>query len=104
MKVGMTDDEVAARCHANCIETAREGARMAGSAGEIFEREGVVLFATGCDFPVVANGAVRPDPTVPANALYPWKEYAHGYAAPMSLRSAWARPRLREAAIDPSSR
>lgn len=65
----MSDDQLAWRCHANCIETAREGARMAGSAGEIFERDGVVLFATGSDFPVIANGAFRLDPTVPANAV-----------------------------------
>lgn len=35
---------------------------MAGSAGEIFERDGVVLFATGSDFPVIANGVRDPHP------------------------------------------
>lgn len=69
MDATMTDDEVAARCHANCIEYARLGARLSAAAGEIAERAGVVLVATGSDFPVVANMAFRTDPSVPAGEV-----------------------------------
>jgi len=62
-----SNDEVAARCHANCIEFAREGARGSRSAGTIEERDGVLLFASGSDFPVFANGAYRLDPDVAAD-------------------------------------
>lgn len=64
-----TEDEVAARCHANCIEAAREGVRRSGAKGEWLEHDGVVLFASGSDFPVLANGAFRLDPSVPAAAV-----------------------------------
>lgn len=66
MGVTWSDDEVAARCHANCIEYAREGARRAGAAGELLEWDGLLTFATGSDFPVLANGAFRLDPGVHA--------------------------------------
>ena len=62
-----SDDEVAARCHANCIEYSREGARGSRSAGEIVERGGVLMFASGSDFPIFANGAYRLDPDVDAD-------------------------------------
>lgn len=65
----MTDDEVAERCHANCIEYARQGVRLSGSAGEIAERGGVLLLAGGSDFPVLANGAFRLDPAVGADEM-----------------------------------
>jgi len=67
--VSWTEDEVAARCHANCIEYAREGARGSGAEGQLVEHDGVVLFAGGSDFPVLANGAFRVDPSVPAAAV-----------------------------------
>jgi ribosomal protein S18 acetylase RimI-like enzyme len=61
------DDGAAARCHLNCIEYAREGARWSGAAGRIEEAGGMLLIATGSDFPVVANAAFRLDPSVPAD-------------------------------------
>lgn len=63
----MTDDQVAALCHANCIEYSRQGARGSGPAGELVERDGVLLYAGGSDFPVFANGAYRLDPAVAAD-------------------------------------
>ena len=69
MGAALIDGDVAARCHANCIEYAREGARRSGPAGEIVERDGVLLFASASDFPVFANGAFRLDPAVPAERV-----------------------------------
>lgn len=69
MKVVGTDDAMAYRCHANCIEYAREMARNSRQDGEIAERDGVLLFATGSDFPVLVNGAFRVDPDVAADAV-----------------------------------
>jgi ribosomal protein S18 acetylase RimI-like enzyme len=69
MGAALIDGEVAARCHANCIEYAREGARRSGPAGEIVERDGVLLFASASDFPVFANGTFRLDPAVPAEQV-----------------------------------
>ena len=66
MDVTTIEDDRAARCHANCIEYAREGARRSLSSGEICERDGVVLIATGSDFAIIANVAFRLDPAVPA--------------------------------------
>ena len=65
--VSMGDDLTAALCHANCIEGARQGARLAGRFGEVVERDGLVLFAGGSDFPVLVNGVFRVDPAVPAD-------------------------------------
>lgn len=62
-----SDDELAARCHANCIEYARESARRTPATAEIVEQGGVLLFATASDFPLLANGAFRLDPSVPAD-------------------------------------
>ena len=67
MSAGAADDEVAARCHANCIESVREAARGSRAAGEIVERHGVLMLATGSDFPLLANGAFRLDPGVAAD-------------------------------------
>lgn len=69
MGEGMTEDEMAQRCHANCIEYARESARRAGAGGELVERDGVLLYATASDFPVLANGAFRLDPATDADHL-----------------------------------
>lgn len=66
MTAPLSDDDLAASCHANCIEYAREGARRSYATSELCERDGVLLFATGSDFPVFANGAFRLDPSVPA--------------------------------------
>ncbi len=68
----MTDsstDEMAWRCHANCIEYARDIARMSRFNGAIEERDGVLLFASGSDFPVLVNGAYRLDPDVDADRV-----------------------------------
>ena len=57
------------RCHLNCIENSRDMARVSRSNGAIVERDGVLLFATGSDFPVLVNGAFRIDPAVEADAV-----------------------------------
>ena len=62
-------DEIAWKCHANCIEYAREMARGSSMAGAIVERDGVLLFATGSTFPVLVNGAFRVDPSVDADRV-----------------------------------
>ena len=72
MGAALIDGEVAARCHANCVEYAREGARRSGPAGEIVERDGVLLFASASDFPVFANGAFRLDPTASGAGAGRW--------------------------------
>lgn len=69
MGIEWSEDGVAARCHANCIEAARETARMSGASGEVVEHGGVLLFATGSDFPVLANGAFRIDAGIPADEV-----------------------------------
>ena len=70
MNTGSHDDnEIAERCHANCIESARGFARRPGTSGEIVERDGVLLFATASDFPLLANGAFRLDPSVPGDQV-----------------------------------
>lgn len=62
-------DDMAWKCHANCIEYAREMARGSRTAGAIVERDGVLLFATGSTFPVLVNGAFRVDPAVDADKV-----------------------------------
>lgn len=69
MEPGGIDGVMAFRCHANCIEYAREMARNSRLDGEIAERDGVLLFATGSDFPVLVNGAFRLDPDIDADAV-----------------------------------
>lgn len=64
-----SDDRIAALCHANCIEGARAGARLAGRVGEIAERDGVAMCASGSDFPVMLNVAFRLDRSVPADRV-----------------------------------
>ncbi len=58
----LDDGQLTAACHGNFVEFAREKARWSGNRGELAERGGVVLFASGSDFPVESNGAVRIDP------------------------------------------
>lgn len=56
--------------HLNLIEYCRETARWSGRDGAIEERDGLLLFATGSDFPVLVNGAFALDPTIaPADLL-----------------------------------
>lgn len=69
MGVEISPDDLAARCHANCIEYARESVRRTPGTGEIVERDGILLFATASDFPLLANGAFRLDPGVPADVV-----------------------------------
>jgi hypothetical protein len=69
MNIDIDDDLLAARCHANCIEAAVTSARRAPDVGEIVERNGVLLYATASDFPILANGAFRVDPRVPAERV-----------------------------------
>jgi ribosomal protein S18 acetylase RimI-like enzyme len=59
--VDLTEDDLVAQCHANCIESTRESARRAPLTGEVIERDGMMLYATGADFPIIANGAFRLD-------------------------------------------
>lgn len=56
---------VAALVDAIYLESCREQARWSGSHGEIVERDGLLLFATGSDFPVGGAGMARLDPEVP---------------------------------------
>jgi hypothetical protein len=59
----LDEAQLAAACHANFVEFAREKARWSGNRGELAERSGAVLFSSGSDFPVESNGAIRLDPT-----------------------------------------
>lgn len=88
--VDSTRDEIAWRCHANCIEYARETAGMSRFDGAIVERDGVLLFATGSDFPVLVNGAFRVDSAVEADAV-------------IDLADAWFRERGRGWSLGTSS-
>lgn len=65
----MDEATVVALAHANYVEFSRELARWSGAHGEIAERDGCLLFATGTEFPVTCNGVVRIDPTVSAGAV-----------------------------------
>jgi ribosomal protein S18 acetylase RimI-like enzyme len=56
--------------HLNLAEFGRELARWSGSAGEIEERDGVLCFASGSTLPVMVNGAMRLDPSVPPDRLF----------------------------------
>lgn len=62
-------EDIAWKCHANCIEYARETARGSRAAGAIVERDGVLLFASGSAFPILVNGAFRVDPSVDADEV-----------------------------------
>jgi hypothetical protein len=44
-------------------------ARWSGHRGEIVERDGVVMFATATEFPVLCNGAMRIDDATPAEQV-----------------------------------
>jgi hypothetical protein len=57
---------VAELADASFVEFARETARWSGASGEVCERDGLVLWAAGSDFPVSMNGVVRVDRSTPA--------------------------------------
>lgn len=88
--IDSTHDEIAWRCHAKCIEYARETARMSRFDGAIVERDGVLLFATGSDFPVLVNGAFRVDSAVEADTV-------------IDLADAWFKERGRGWSLGTSS-
>jgi hypothetical protein len=62
----LTEDQTAALADASYVEFARETARWSGSAGAIYEGDGVLLFAAASDFPVSMNGVIRLDRATPA--------------------------------------
>lgn len=63
----LSDQDKAELAHATFVEYHREQTRWAGTGGVIEEREGVLLHASTCDFPVGPNGMFRLDPAVPAD-------------------------------------
>jgi hypothetical protein len=62
---GLDDSTLAHLGHLNYVEFARESTRWS-TAGRSVEQEGVLLIATGSDFPVLCNGVVRLDDGVAA--------------------------------------
>ncbi len=62
----MTEAELHRLLHLNFQAFSRETARWSGRAGEIVERDGLLLMASGSTFPVEFNALWRLDPTVPA--------------------------------------
>lgn len=65
---GRSDAEVLVVADLNWVEFFRESARRA-PGGEVVERDGVVIAAGGSDFPVLANVAIRTDPSVPDDVV-----------------------------------
>lgn len=57
------DDDPAALGRSNGIEFCRESTRW-GRGGQLYEPDGIVLFATGSWVPSNCNGAIRVDPSV----------------------------------------
>lgn len=63
----MHDDARLARlARLDFVEFLRHLARTSGRRGRIEERDGLLCYATGTEFPVTCNGAVRLDPALPA--------------------------------------
>lgn len=63
------DDATLARLgHANFAEFGRESTRWSAT-GRLVEQDGILLTATGSDFPVLCNGVLRLDEEVPAPAV-----------------------------------
>ena len=60
------DDVLARLGHLNHLEFAREMARTSGRGGTVEERDGVLLCASGTDFPVLYNSCWRLDDSLPA--------------------------------------
>lgn len=63
----LSDHDTAELAHATFVEYHREQTRWSGTAGVIEERDGLLLHASACDFPVGPNGMFRLDPVVPAD-------------------------------------
>jgi hypothetical protein len=56
----VTSTESAAElAHHNFVDFARRSAHWSGERGAVEERDGIVLYATGTDFPAVCNGVLR---------------------------------------------
>jgi ribosomal protein S18 acetylase RimI-like enzyme len=53
--------EIDERAHLNFVDFCRQSARWSGDRGRVHEREGVMLYATGTEFPAVCNGVFRVD-------------------------------------------
>jgi hypothetical protein len=68
-RAALTDAQIDALADANYVEFARELARWSGSDGRVLECDGVVLVATGSDFPVTANEVVRLDRSADSAAV-----------------------------------
>lgn len=110
-----TDDDVAALAHASYVEFARETARWSGGRGELVERDGIVLYAAGSDFPVSMNGVIRLDRSTPAGDViaaadawfgergrgYSLTTSGHGHGEPDLVAEAAARGLL-EVMITPA--
>lgn len=62
----LTDDELGALGHLNRLEFERTLARWSGREGSVIERDGVLMWASASDLPVLLNGAAGLDPTIPA--------------------------------------
>lgn len=81
----LTDAQVDALADANYVEFARELARWSGGDGQVVERDGLVLVATGSNFPVTANEVIRldrdADPVAVVAAADAWfGELGRGYS------------------------
>ena len=61
----MDDDILARLAHLNYLAFGRESS-LWSERGEVLDAGGVLLLASGTDFPFILNGAVRTDPAVPA--------------------------------------
>ncbi|WP_421118055.1 hypothetical protein ACE2AJ_11680 [Aquihabitans daechungensis] len=84
-RAALTDAQIDALADANYVEFARELARWSGSRGQVVERDGMVLVATGSDFPVTANAIIRldrsADPATVIAAADAWfGEQGRGYS------------------------
>jgi ribosomal protein S18 acetylase RimI-like enzyme len=70
MAVRRLDDQTLALLgHLNLLEFSRTLARWSGVDGKVVEDGGVLLFASGSDFPVLLNGAARLDQGVSAEEM-----------------------------------
>jgi len=70
----LADDTIARLCHLNDVEFLREEARCSGVHGELAENGGILLYASGADFPVLSNGLVRIDAGLSAVEALDWAE------------------------------
>jgi len=70
----LDDATIARLCHLSDVEFLREEVRWAGVHGELAERGGVLLYATGSDFPVLSNGLIRIDTGLSAVEALDWAD------------------------------